>query len=125
MQNKTEQKCECGTSKASILHVPGGVTNPSSTSLVPAELFSAALYIPAVAEVAVMVRVKLKDVVPAGEVEQGLSMVYTPLRLMALPFTLHCMVEHGSAVTTANSLTSPPTLCATKSDFPMILSIVR
>ena len=105
--------------------IHGGVTNTSGTSLVPTALVSTALYVPAVAEVAVMVRVKLKEVAPAGEVEQGLSMVYTPLRLMALPFTLHCMVGHGSAVTTANSLTSPPTLCANKSDFPMILSIVR
>ena len=60
---------------SAILHIPGGVTNTSGTSTVPAGLVSVALYVPAVAEVAVMVRVKLIEVVPAGEVEQGLPMV--------------------------------------------------
>ena len=35
------------------------------------------------------------------------------------------MVGHGSAVTTANSVTCPPRLGATNSGFPMILSTVR
>ena len=51
------------------------MTNTSDIFSVPAKLMSVALYVPAVAEVAVMVRVKLKVVVPAGELEQGLPMV--------------------------------------------------
>ena len=35
------------------------------------------------------------------------------------------MLGHGSAVTTANSVTCPPTLDATNSGFPMIGSISR
>ena len=45
--------------------------------------------------------------------------------LTALPFTIHCMLGHGSAVTTANSVTCPPTLDATNSGFSMILSFAR
>ena len=52
--------------------VPGGVTNTSGTFAVPARFISVALYVPVVTAVAVMVRVKLKEVVPAGELEQGL-----------------------------------------------------
>ena len=47
------------------------MTNTSGTSFVPAGLVSVALYVPVVAVVAVMVRVKLKEVVPAGALEQG------------------------------------------------------
>ena len=54
--------------------IPGGVTNTSGTFTVPAGLVSVALYVPVLAEVAAMVRVKLKEVVPAGE-EQGLLRV--------------------------------------------------
>ena len=54
--------------------IPGGVTNTSGTNCVPAGLVSVALYVPVLAEVAAMVRVKLKMVVPAGE-EQGLLVV--------------------------------------------------
>ena len=39
--------------------IPGGVTNTFGTFFVPAELVSIALYVPVVAVVAVMVRVKL------------------------------------------------------------------
>ena len=35
------------------------------------------------------------------------------------------MVGHGSAVTTANNVTCPPTLGVTNSGFPMIGSVVR
>ena len=35
------------------------------------------------------------------------------------------MLGHGSVVTTANSVTCPPTLDATNSGFPMILSFAR
>ena len=70
-----------------------------------------------------MVRVKLKEVLPGGA-EQGLFRVL-PIPLTALPFTIHCMLGHGSAVTTANNVTCPPTLDATNSGFPMILSIAR
>ena len=58
-----------------IVAIPGGVTNTSGTSLVPAALVSVALYIPTVAVLAVIVRVKLKVVVPAGALEQELPMV--------------------------------------------------
>ena len=51
------------------------MTNTSGTSFVPAALVSVALYVPAVAELAVMVRVKLKVVILAGELVQGLRMV--------------------------------------------------
>ena len=51
------------------------MTNTSGTSLVPAALVSVALYVPAVAELTVMMRVKLKEVIPAGELVQGLRMV--------------------------------------------------
>ena len=56
--------------------VPGGVTNTGITVRDPAGLVSVAVYVPVLAdrEVAVMVRVKLKEVVPAGE-EQGLLRV--------------------------------------------------
>ena len=54
--------------------IPGGETNTASTSCVPAVLVSTAVYVPVLGEVAVMVRVKLKEVVPAGE-EQGLLRV--------------------------------------------------
>ena len=54
--------------------IPGGETNTASTFCVPAGLVSTAVYVPVLAEVAVMVRVKLKEVVPAGE-EQGLLRV--------------------------------------------------
>ena len=98
------------------------MTNTSGTFAVPAGLVSVALYVPVVTAVAVMVRVKLKTVVPAGESEQGLPIVSL---LTALPFHLHCMVGHGSAVTTANNVTCPSTMGATNSGFPMILSTVR
>ena len=55
-----------------ILHIPGGVTNTSGTSVLPTGLMSVALYVPTVAAVAVMVRVKLKKVVPGDAFEQGL-----------------------------------------------------
>ena len=51
------------------------MTNTSDTSLVPAALVSVALYVPAVAELAVMVRVKLNVVILAGELVQGFRMV--------------------------------------------------
>ena len=53
------------------------MTNTSGTSLVPAALVSVALYAPVVAVVAVMVRVKLKEVVPVYEPSepQGLPMM--------------------------------------------------
>ena len=51
------------------------MTNTSGTSLVPAALVSVALYVPAVAELTVMMTVKLKEVIPAGELVQGLRMV--------------------------------------------------
>ena len=35
------------------------------------------------------------------------------------------MVGHGSAVTTTNNVTCPPTLSATNSGFPMIGSVIR
>ena len=54
--------------------IPGVVTNTGVTFCVPAGLVSTAVYVPVVAEVAVMVRVKLKEVVPAGEL-QGLLVV--------------------------------------------------
>ena len=54
--------------------IPGGETNTVSTFCVPAGLVSTAVYLPVLAEVTVMVRVKLKEVVPAGE-EQGLLVV--------------------------------------------------
>ena len=56
------------------MSIPGGVTNTGGTFSVPAGLVSVALYVPVLAEVAAMVRVKLKEVVPAGE-EQGLLRV--------------------------------------------------
>ena len=56
-------------------NIPGGVTNTSGTSLVPAALVSVALYVPAVTVVTVMVRVKLKVAVPTGTLEQGLPMM--------------------------------------------------
>ena len=51
--------------------------NTSGTSLVPAALVSIALYVPVVAVVTVMVRVKLKEVVPVYEPSepQGLPMM--------------------------------------------------
>ena len=61
--------------RISFIAIPGGVTNTSGTSLVPAALVSVALYVPVVAELAVMVRVKLKVIVPAGALEQGLPMM--------------------------------------------------
>ena len=109
-------------------NIPGGVTNTSGTSLVPAGLVSTAVYVPVATVVAVIVRVKLKEVVPVSELSepQGLPMVYPASSwLMALPFNLHCMVGHGSAVTSANSVTCPPTLGATSSGFPKSLSTVR
>ena len=60
-----------GALRLLIINIPGGVTNTSGTSLVPAALLSVALYVPAVAELAVMVRVKLNVLVPAGALEQG------------------------------------------------------
>ena len=48
------------------------MTNTSGTFVVPAGLVSVALYVPAVAVLAVIVRVKLKVVVPLGAPEQGL-----------------------------------------------------
>ena len=54
--------------------IPGVVTNTGITFCVPAGLVRTAVYVPVVAEVAVMVRVKLKEVVPAGEL-QGLLVV--------------------------------------------------
>ena len=60
-----------GALRLLIINIPGGVTYTSGTSLVPAALLSVALYVPAVAELAVMVRVKLNVVVPAGALEQG------------------------------------------------------
>ena len=53
------------------------MTNTSGTTLVPAALVSVALYVPAVAEVTVIVRVKLKEVVPVYEPSepQGLLMM--------------------------------------------------
>ena len=54
--------------------VPGGVTNTDITFRDPAWFMSVAAYVPVLAEVAVMVRVKLKEVVPPGE-EQGLLKV--------------------------------------------------
>ena len=54
--------------------VPGGVTNTGITVRDLAGLVSVAAYLPVLAEVAAMVRVKLKEVVPAGE-EQGLLRV--------------------------------------------------
>ena len=54
--------------------IPGVVTNTGITFCVPAGLVSTAVYVPVLAEVAVMVRVKLKEVVPGGE-EQGLLRV--------------------------------------------------
>ena len=50
--------------------IPGGVTNTGGTLTVPAALVNTAVYLPAVVEVAVMVRVKLKEVVPAGEEQE-------------------------------------------------------
>ena len=47
------------------------MTNTGGTFTVPAGLVSVALYVPVLAVVAVMMRVKLKEVVPADE-EQGL-----------------------------------------------------
>ena len=52
------------------MSIPGGVTNTGGTFTVPAGLVSIAVYVPVLAEVAVMVRVKLKEVVPGGE-KQG------------------------------------------------------
>ena len=54
--------------------VPGGVTNTGITFRDPARFMSVAAYVPVLGEVAAMVRVKLKEVVPAGE-EQGLLVV--------------------------------------------------
>ena len=64
-----------GTNSSLLQLVPGGVTNTSGTFFVPAALVNVALYVPAVAELVVMVRVKLKEVVLAGALEQGLPMV--------------------------------------------------
>ena len=52
----------------------GSRTNTSGTFTVPAGLVSVAAYLPVLAEVAAMMRVKLKEVVQAGE-EQGLLRV--------------------------------------------------
>ena len=84
--------CQYNISEPSILQIPGGVTNTSGTSVVPAGLVTVALYVPVVAVVAVIMTVKLKEVVSADELEQGLPMVYTSLWLMLLPFTIHCTV---------------------------------
>ena len=95
------------------------MTNTSGTSLVPAALVSIALYVPAVAEVTLMVKVKLKEVVPVYEPSepQGLPMVYPALLwLMALPFTLHYTVGHEPVETTANRVICPPTLGTTNND---------
>ena len=54
--------------------VPGGETNTGITVCDPARFVSVAAYLPVLGEVAAMVRVKLKEVVPAGE-EQGLLRV--------------------------------------------------
>ena len=64
-----------GALRLLIISIPGGVTNTSGTSLVPAALLSVALYVPAVTVVTVMVRVKLKVAVPTGTLEQGLPMM--------------------------------------------------
>ena len=56
------------------MSIPGGVTNTGGTFSVPAGLVSVALYVPVLTEVAVMVRVKLKELVPGGE-KQGLLRV--------------------------------------------------
>ena len=55
--------------------VPSGVTNTGITVCDPGRLVSVAAYVPVLAEVAAMVRVKLKEVVPAGELEHGLLRV--------------------------------------------------
>ena len=60
--------------EAAVVSIPGGVTNTGITFRVPARFMSVAAYVPVLAEVAAMVRVKLKEVVPAGE-EQGLLRV--------------------------------------------------
>ena len=49
--------------------------NTSCTFVDSAWLVGVAVYVPVVAELAVVVRVKLKEVVPAGELEQGLSIM--------------------------------------------------
>ena len=60
--------------EAVVISIPGGVTNTGITVCLPAGFMSIAVYVPVLAEVAAMVRVKLKEVVPAGE-EQGLLTV--------------------------------------------------
>ena len=55
--------------------LPGGVKNTSCTFADPARLAIVAVYDPAVAELAVILRVKLKEVVPAGALEQGLPIL--------------------------------------------------
>ena len=60
--------------EVAVVRVPGGETNTGITFRDPAGLLSTAAYVPVLAEVVAMVRVKLKEVVPAGE-EQGLLRV--------------------------------------------------
>ena len=55
--------------------IPGGVTNTSRTFADPARLVIVAVYDPVVAELAVILRVKLKEVVPASALEQGLPIM--------------------------------------------------
>ena len=52
-------------------------------------------------------------------------MLYTSLALILVPFSLHCTVGHGSAVTTANSTTDLPLLPATNTGFPMPLFVPK
>ena len=55
--------------------IPGGVKNTSRTFADPARLVIVAVYDPAVAELAMILSVKLKEVVPAGALEQGLPIM--------------------------------------------------
>lgn len=74
IQNNKHRYSQGHYSSISESQLPGGVTNTSDVFAPPAGLMSIALYVPAVAVLAVMVRVKLKVVVPGGE-EQGLPMM--------------------------------------------------
>ena len=68
-----DKKHQVNTPSCVFLKLPGGETNTGITVCLPAGFMSVALYVPVLAEVTAMVRVKLK-VVPAGE-EQGLLRV--------------------------------------------------